>query len=65
MHFSFHDNESNVQVARLKEQLQRERDLKMALETGLKISQRPLPNLANISAKVSLSNAFNFGSRIM
>lgn len=32
----------------------------MALEAGLKISQGPLPNLANISEKVSLSNAFYF-----
>ncbi|XP_011649700.1 rho GTPase-activating protein REN1 [Cucumis sativus] len=39
------------EVARLKEQLQKERDLRMALETGLKISQGPLPNLANISEK--------------
>ncbi|CAK9312995.1 unnamed protein product [Citrullus colocynthis] len=39
------------EVARLKEQLQKERDLRMALEAGLKISQGPLPNLANISEK--------------
>lgn len=55
-----HDYELNVQVARLKEQLQKERDLRMALETGLKISQGPLPNLANISEKVSLFYAFYF-----
>ncbi|XP_050938254.1 rho GTPase-activating protein REN1 [Cucumis melo] len=39
------------EVARLKEQLQKERDLRMALEAGLKISQGPLPNLANINEK--------------
>lgn len=55
-----HDYELNVQVARLKEQLQKERDLRMALEAGLKISQGPLPNLANINEKVSLSYAFYF-----
>ena len=53
-----HDYGLNVQVARLKGQLQKERDLRMALEVGLKISQGPLPSLANISEKVSLSNAF-------
>ncbi|KAG6598741.1 Rho GTPase-activating protein REN1, partial [Cucurbita argyrosperma subsp. sororia] len=39
------------EVARLKGQLQKERDLRMALEVGLKISQGPLPSLANISEK--------------
>lgn len=52
-------------MARLKEQLQRERDLRMVLEAGLKISEGPLPNLANISEKVSLSMLLILFSRIM
>ncbi|KAL5558521.1 hypothetical protein UlMin_034732 [Ulmus minor] len=38
-------------VAILQEQLQKERDLRLALEAGLKISQGPLPNLATVDEK--------------
>lgn len=41
-----------MQVERLQEQLLKERDQKVALETGLKISQGPPPNLAAVDEKV-------------
>ena len=41
-------------MARLQEQLQKERDMRMALEAGLKMSLGPLPNLTFVDEKVSL-----------
>ncbi|PON63462.1 Rho GTPase activating protein [Parasponia andersonii] len=38
-------------LARLQEQLQKERDLRMALEAGLRMSHGPLPYLASIDEK--------------
>lgn len=43
-----------AQVARLQEQLQRERDLRATLEAGLEIPQGPLPFSATIDEKVGL-----------
>lgn len=42
-------------MARLQEQLQKERDLRTALEAGLNMSQGPLPISATIDEKVGLS----------
>lgn len=43
----------DFQVARLQEQLQKERDLRVALEAGLKMSHGKLPNLTAVDEKVS------------
>lgn len=42
-----------LQVARLQEQLQKERDLRVALDAGLKMSPGKLPNLTAVDEKVS------------
>lgn len=39
-------------MARLQEQLQKERDLRKALEAGLKVTRVPVPVEANINEKV-------------
>lgn len=52
--FTFRAHLMYFQVARLQEQLQKERDLRAALGAGLNMSHVPLPNLATVDEKVSV-----------
>lgn len=47
----------SLQVARLQEQLQKEKSSRATLEAGLKFPPRPLSDLSSIDEKVSLSRS--------
>lgn len=49
----------SLQVARLQEQLEKEKELRAALESGLKANRGPIASSSNISEKVTLYNTFS------
>lgn len=50
----------SLQVARLQEQLEKEKELRAALESGLKANRgRPIALSSTISEKVTLYNTFS------